>query len=70
MTDSPIALITGGARGLGYACAEAIQENGARIVVADIDEQGVMEGRPLMTKRIPPAPRPSRSPRLRDGSDR
>ena len=43
MTDSPIALITGGARGLGYACAEAIQENGARIVVADIDEQGVME---------------------------
>ena len=43
MTDSPIALITGGARGLGFACAEAIQENGARIVVADINEEGVME---------------------------
>ncbi|MEP0942088.1 MAG: SDR family oxidoreductase [Rhizobiaceae bacterium] len=43
MTDSPIALITGGARGLGYACAAAIQENGARIVVADINEPGVME---------------------------
>ena len=43
MTDRPIALITGGARGIGYACAEAIAENGARIVLADIDETGVAE---------------------------
>ena len=35
MTDKPIALITGGAQGIGYACAEAIAEDGARIVVAD-----------------------------------
>ncbi len=41
MTDSPIALITGGARGIGYACAEAIKENGARIVLADINVAGV-----------------------------
>ena len=43
MTDRPTALITGGARGIGYACAEAIAENGARIVLADIDETGVRE---------------------------
>ncbi len=41
MTDRPIALITGGARGIGFACAEAIARDGARIVLADIDEAGV-----------------------------
>jgi len=38
---SQIALITGGARGIGLACAEAIKANGARIVLADIDKAGV-----------------------------
>ena len=42
MSDSPIALITGGAQGIGYACAEAIKENGAQIILADINEEGVM----------------------------
>lgn len=41
MTDQPIALITGGAQGIGYACAEAIAEDGARIVLADINADGV-----------------------------
>jgi len=41
MTDQPIALITGGAQGIGFACAEAIAENGARIVLADINAEGV-----------------------------
>ena len=41
MTDRPTALITGGARGIGFACAEAIAEGGARIVLADIDRAGV-----------------------------
>ena len=41
MSDQPIALITGGAQGIGYACAEAIAENGARIVLADINVEGV-----------------------------
>ena len=40
MTDKPIALITGGAQGIGYACAEAIAEDGARIVLADINADG------------------------------
>jgi len=41
MTDQPIALITGGAQGIGYACAEAIAELGHRIVLADINAEGV-----------------------------
>ena len=41
MTERPIALVTGGAQGIGYACAEAIAEDGARIVLADIDGEGV-----------------------------
>jgi len=43
MSEQQIALVTGGARGIGYACAEAIAANGARIVLADIDEAGVQE---------------------------
>jgi NAD(P)-dependent dehydrogenase (short-subunit alcohol dehydrogenase family) len=34
-------LITGGAQGIGLACAEAISENGARIVLADVNAEGV-----------------------------
>ncbi|MGI9422551.1 MAG: SDR family NAD(P)-dependent oxidoreductase [Hyphomicrobiaceae bacterium] len=41
MTERPIALITGGAQGIGYACAAAIAENGARIVLADVNADGV-----------------------------
>ena len=41
LTDKPIALITGGAQGIGYASAEAIAENGAQIVLADINAEGV-----------------------------
>ncbi len=38
MSDKPIALITGGAQGLGRACAEALAEDGYRIVLTDIQE--------------------------------
>jgi NAD(P)-dependent dehydrogenase (short-subunit alcohol dehydrogenase family) len=41
MTDQPIALVTGGAQGIGYACAEALAEDGARIVLADINADAV-----------------------------
>lgn len=40
---SPIALITGGAQGIGLACAEALAADGARILLADINEAGVIE---------------------------
>lgn len=42
MTDRKVALITGAAQGIGYACAEAIAEDGARVVLADINEEGVL----------------------------
>jgi len=41
--DRPIALVTGGARGIGFACAQALAEDGARIIVADIDAKGAAE---------------------------
>lgn len=41
MSDKPIALVTGAAQGIGYACAEAIAENGARLLLVDINESGV-----------------------------
>ena len=42
MTERPVALVTGGAQGIGYACGEAIAEDGARVVLADINEDGVV----------------------------
>lgn len=38
MTDKPIALITGGAQGIGYACAEALVEDGFKVVLVDIKD--------------------------------
>jgi len=40
MANQPIAVITGGAQGIGYASAEAIAENGARVVLVDINAVG------------------------------
>ena len=38
MSDQPIALITGGAQGIGEACAEALAADGAKVILADIKE--------------------------------
>ncbi|MBX2880530.1 MAG: SDR family oxidoreductase [Granulosicoccus sp.] len=43
MSAEQIALVTGGAQGIGYACAESIAEMGAQIVLADINESGVID---------------------------
>ena len=41
--DGEIAVVTGGASGIGFACAELLAQRGARVVVTDIDEAGAKE---------------------------
>jgi len=38
MTQQAIALVTGGSRGIGFACAEALLEAGCQIVLADVQD--------------------------------
>lgn len=41
MTQKAIALITGAAQGIGYACAEALAEDGFDLIMSDIDTDGL-----------------------------
>ena len=43
MTQDRLALVTGAARGIGYACAETLIASGYRAIVADIDEEGIFK---------------------------
>ena len=43
MSQDRVALVTGAARGIGYASAEALAEDGARPVLVDIDADSVAE---------------------------
>ena len=43
MADGKIALVTGGAQGIGLASAEALKEDGHRLVLVDINATGVAE---------------------------
>jgi 3-oxoacyl-[acyl-carrier protein] reductase len=37
------AIVTGGARGMGYAIAKALFEEGARVAIIDVDDKGVTD---------------------------
>jgi NAD(P)-dependent dehydrogenase (short-subunit alcohol dehydrogenase family) len=41
MADERVALITGGASGIGFATADRLQQDGLRLVLADVDAPGL-----------------------------
>lgn len=45
------ALVTGGGRAIGLACAEALAEAGARVIIADLSEAIAEEGRDALRAR-------------------
>ncbi|MEX0350690.1 MAG: SDR family NAD(P)-dependent oxidoreductase [Paracoccaceae bacterium] len=38
MADTPIAVVTGAAQGIGLACAEALKEDGYKVILVDIQD--------------------------------
>jgi NAD(P)-dependent dehydrogenase (short-subunit alcohol dehydrogenase family) len=43
MSDTGLALVTGGAQGIGYACAEALKADGYEVILSDVNADAVTE---------------------------
>ena len=49
--DGRVGVVTGGGRGIGLCCVEALLENGAKVVIADIDLNIAEEGRAELARK-------------------
>lgn len=49
--DGRVAVVTGGGRGIGLCCVEALAEHGATVVIADVDRKIAAEGAAAMKAR-------------------
>jgi NAD(P)-dependent dehydrogenase (short-subunit alcohol dehydrogenase family) len=49
--DGRVAVVTGGAQGIGLACVEALAEAGARVVIADRSQEHITTARAAMAGR-------------------
>ncbi len=43
MSKAPLALVTGGAQGIGYACGEALKEDGYDVILSDVNAEVLAE---------------------------
>lgn len=43
MSETRMALVTGGAQGIGYACGEALKEDGWDVILSDVNDDGLAE---------------------------
>src|SRR4051794_41116620 len=48
--DGKVAVVTGGAQGIGYACAQALAEAGATVVIADMSTDGAKSSAEKLTQ--------------------